>query len=339
MPAPSSGILAPPFAQARGAAAPERKGADPFGAAAAPVVAEKKVTLVVDESAIKDSQVARRAWTKNLIILGVGGLVGVLMGFMVGNTAGDRKLWSMVIQDGKDIYKMVTEVSKVVGEAKGHVTAMYEASRGGPGRQARVDYKAIEAALAIKKPLGANAFHRRRYRAFQAGTVDDLFDYYNNINVIWDKFTRMGALTAGEGKRKILDKAAQAADEVLNNEYGLVPFLAGKDVVGGLVFVTIPPSSQDSEDEEASLALNVSSRPGGKTVEKKRFVGQDKFLTSPTEFVIVINKARSMGILAEAANPFATYRAEVTELNLLMNKVMETQGRLIKALGEVATLE
>ncbi|MBN1653468.1 MAG: hypothetical protein JXA30_06795 [Deltaproteobacteria bacterium] len=332
------GIAAPPFIQQQKQdQRPAVKAVDPFAQAVATGYEEKKVTLVIDDSAVKSSEIGKKSSVMVFIVLGVGIIVGLILGFMVGNTTGDRKLWKMVIDDTKNLYSTVNETSKAVEDAKTQVQTLYATSQGGPGRQARVDYSAIEKLVAMKKPISANAFYRKRYMAFQSGTVDDIFDYVNNINILWDKFALLGAMTAGAKKREALDKSANATDSILNNEYGLIPFVQGEGVAGGIVYVELPQLDEsEQEDEKAQLKVLVSSKVGSNQLEKIRFVGQKEISVNPSDYVIMINKSRSMGILGQAANQFAEFRAEVTKLNLMMNQTMEIQGRLIKTMGEVA---
>jgi len=329
------GIAAPPFMQPKQEQRPAAKSADPF-AQAAPAVVEKKVTLVIDDSAVSASDIGKKSTMKVIIVLLVGIVVGVTLGFMVGNTAGDRKMWDTVISDTKALYNTITEVSKSVEQAKTQVQTLYSTSQGGPGQKAKVDYSAIESLVAMKRPFAANAFHRKRYMAFQAGTVDDLFDYYNNINLLWDKFTVLGAMTAGKKKRELLDTSARAADALLNYEYGLIPFVQGEAVAGGIVYVERAPVDESQKEDEGETKLLVASRVGGNQIEKTLWAGQKDITTDPSNYVIMINKSRSMGTLGQVANQFGEFRGEVTKLNLLMNKTMEIQGRLIKTMGEVA---
>lgn len=340
LPAPG-GIAAPPFAQPpqqeQKPAPTAQRSADPFAQQATAAAGEKKVTLVIDDSAISESEIGKKSRIKNLILIAAGILVGIILGFMVGNTAGDRKMWETVINDTKDLYKKVNEVSQVVEEAKNHVQTLYSASQGGSGQQARVDYSAIESLVALKAPLSANAFHRKRYMAFNAGTVDDLFDYYNNINLLWSKFSILGAKTAGAKKREELDKSATAADALLNEQYGLIPFIQGETIAGGIVLVEIPQVDESQEeDPQKQYIVNVSTKKGGKQVERTRFVGQPDFVENPSNYVIMVNKARSMGLLGQSASLFGEFRSDVNELNAIMTKTMEIQGRLIKTMGEIA---
>lgn len=331
--------MAPPFAQQQPAPAAPAK-TDPFGgagAAAAPAVEAKKVTLVVDESSVQDSEIGRGASTRNLFIVAAGLVAGIAVGYMVGNTTGDRRLWNRVISDAKDLYKTVDEVSKVVDQAKKQVQAISDASNGGPGREATVDHKAIAELAKIPKPLTAAAFYQKRYKAFQSGTVDDLFDYYGNINVLWDKFAELEAKTRGADKQEALKKSAEIADFLINNQYGMVPREAGDTFTGDLVYVSIPAPQYDEQGEQIpSAALNVSSKAGGETVEKQRYLGQPDFGKKPSDYVILVNKSLSMGILGQPASLFGEYRRDVSEISALMSKTIEIQGRLIKTLSDVA---
>jgi hypothetical protein len=311
---------------------------DPFGrAASARVVEEKKVTLVVDDSSVQESEIGTVSRGRGLFIVMAGLVVGVAVGYMVGNTLGDNRLWDEVIDDAKELYKTVEAVSRTVDRAKKHVHAITEASKGGFGRRATVNTKVISELAKIPKPLTASAFHQKRYKAFASGTVDDLFDYYGNINVLWDKFAALEETTKGAKKQDALKKSAEIADFLINNQYGLVPREVGEKLVGDLVYVSIPAPLLDEKGKPIpSAAVNVSPEADGNYVEKQRFTGQKEFGEKPEDYVILINKSLSMGILGQPASLFAEYRRDVAEISTLMNKTVEIQGRLIKTLSDVA---
>ena len=338
-----------PAASAAGAAAPR---VDPFASAsAAAVAANKKVTLVIDDSAVKEDEIGRKSRTRSLVLVIVGIIVGLGVGFGIGNTADKRHQYTMAVQDGKDIYAKVQEVSKTVDAAKALVKQALDASSGGPGRKATVDFSAIEQLVAMKRPFSANEFHRRLYRAFGDGVVDDLFDYYNNVNLAWDGFAALGAKTSGPARKEALTKSAAATDGLLNNEYGMVLSKNGDAFAGGLVFVTIPPASEAAPKkepaekkgkkgakEEEAIKVKVSSTQGGQEVERTLFTGQEGVGESPDKFVFMVDKVRSRTILGESANVFGKYRADVMDINARMEKATEVQGRLLKSLGGVASL-
>lgn len=284
-----------------------------------------------------------------LVIVGV--IVGLGVGFGVGNTADKRHQYKMAVQDGKDIYSKVQEVSKTVDQAKALVKQAFDASSGGPGKKAAVDYSAIEQLVAMKRPFSANEFHRRLYRAFGDGVVDDLFDYYNHVNMAWDGFAALGTKTAGN-RREALNKSAAATDGLIANEYGMVLSKSGDAFAGGLVFLTIPPADPAAAEkkpegkkgkgkkgaEDEGIKVKVSSTQGGQEVERTLYAGQE-IGESFEKYAFMIDKVRSRTILGESANLFGKYRADVMDLNARMEKAAEVQGRLLKSLGGVASLE
>jgi hypothetical protein len=319
-------------------------------------VAEKKVRLVIDDSAVKDAEIGRKSTTRNLVLVAVGAGLGLFFGFGVGSTGAERKQYTMAVRDGKDIYQRINDVSKSLDQAKASLRKVVEGSQGGPGRTAHIDYKAIEELVAIKQPFSAGEFSRRRYLAFPTSVVDDLFEYYNNINIIWNKFQVLNAKTAGDRAREALDKSAQSADQLLSAEYGVVVTKTGDAFAGGVVVARPKPADaagdakakeakpakakgkgKKEEDDKTQLML-VSSRDGGREVERKLFTGQPEFSDKAGDYVIMIDKGHSMGTLGVAANLFGAFRGELMDAQTLLDKTMEIQGRLVKELGKVATL-
>jgi hypothetical protein len=323
---------------------------DPFAAASGAAIGAKKVTLVIDDSAVKEDEIGRKSRTKSMVLIIIGVVLGLGVGFGIGNTMDKRHQYSMAVQDGKDIYAKVQEVSKTVDAAKLLVKQALDASSGGPGKKAGVDFSAIEQLVALKRPFSANEFHRRLYKAFGDGVVDDLFDYYNNVNIAWDGFAAIGAKTSGNVRRDALAKSAAATDGLLNNEYGIAISKSGDAFAGGLVFVTIPPPAEPAAEkkpekkgkkgkaEDDSVKVKVSSTQGGQEVERNLFTGQSIDGESAEKYVIMVDKVRSRNILGESANVFSKYRGDVVDLNARMEKASEVQGRLLKSLGGIASL-
>jgi hypothetical protein len=344
----------PGMAQPQPSAAPAgapAQGRSPFamgGAAPVQQVVEKKVRLVIDDSAIKDDEIGRKTSMTTLIVAGIAAVLALGLGLGVGLTRAENNLWNLALHDAKDIYTKINATSKDVDAARQAVQAIVAASQGGAGRKATVDYKAIESLVALKRPFSASEFSNRRYLAFPPEVVNDLFEYYNGINLLFDRFATLGAKTAGPRAREALDKSALAADELIASEYGLVISKAGEEIVGGVVVVRRKPADEaaadakdkkDKDKEEEGTIMLVSSREGGQEVERKLYTGQTDFAEKFADYVIGVDKARSMKTLGSSAKLFGEFRGDLTEINGLMLKIAETQGRLIKRLGEVAALE
>jgi hypothetical protein len=351
MPPPS---VRPPGAPLPSGPAPAGRpvGAAPFDVMAPAMVAEKKVRLVIDDSAVKDDEIGRKSRTRNIVLVLIGAGLGLVFGFFSGSTGAERKQYNMAVRDGKDIYGTITKVSHDLETAKATLRKVVEASAGGPGRQAHVDYASVQQLVALKKPFSAGEFSRRRYLAFPTAVVDDLFEYYNNVNLMWEKFIVMGNKTAGDRAREALDKSAQAADQLLSAEYGLVMSKSGDAFVGGLVVARPKPADAAADEakeakgkgkgkgdkEDKSQIMLVSQRDGAREVERKLFTGQPEFADKAGDYVLMVDKGRSMGTLGVGANLFGQFRGDLMETNALMDKTIEIQGRLLKALGEVASL-
>ena len=336
------------------AGAPSGARVDPLGiASAAPAAAAKRVTLVIDDSAVKEDEIGRKSRGRTIAVATVCILLGIGVGFGIGNTADKRSQYSAAVRDGKDIYAKVQEVSKTVDSAKDLLKKAVEASAGGPGKKASADFASVEQLVALKRPFSANEFHRRLYRAFGDNVVDELFDYYNNINLLWDGFTALGAKTAGQGRHDALNKSAAATDGLLNTDYGLVLSKNGDQFAGGLVFLTVPPQQPAAAEakpekkgkgggkkgkEAEAIKVKVSSTQGGQEVERTLFTGQSDVGESFEKYAFMVDKVRSRSILGESANLFAKYRGDLMDLNSRMEKTTEVQGRLLKDLGPIASM-
>jgi hypothetical protein len=348
LPGMPTSISAPPFAQTPGKVGampsqqpgkPAARAGSPFDVAAPAMVTERKVRLVIDDSAIKEDELGRKSNSRNVILVVIGLALGLAAGLGVGSTAAERKQYSMAVRDGKDIYARVQELSKTLDAAQQSLKAAVDASRGGPGKQAHVDYKAIEALVALKHPFSADEFSRRRYLAFPTGAVDDLFAYYNGINTLWERFALLGAKISGDRARAALDKSAQATEELISTDFAIVIAKQDDAFVGGMVVVRPKPPEPGKEPKpDDPKILMVSSKEGGREVERTLFAGQDDFAEKIDTYAITVDKGRSMGTLGGAANLFGQYRGEVMATAAVMGKTAETQGRLIKALGEIAKL-
>ncbi len=332
-PAGGGAVPAPPFGKKE---EPKKKSADPFGPKSPAADGPREVRLVIDDkTAVDDKEVGRKKSGRNFILIAIGLVVGLLVGYGGGNMMSDRQLYNLAVRDGKDIYEAVRNASDVVTKAQRYVDTATSAARGGPGKQPSVDYEAIEGLRALEKPLDANAFARKRYGAFQPQTVDALFEYYNNVNLLWDHFERIANRTLPEARRAALNDAAQAT-QGMTNPTGCVPAIVEDKLVCGLVFLR-------AHDEDPALMMVRSSLTTTHEFEKTLFLGQEDaqsaFFESPDNFVILVHPERSQGVLGEQASLFANYVGSLSETKGLLDRTVELQGRLETDLGQIARLE
>ena len=325
------GVVPPSFGQP---AAQPAGPADPFAAQAPAAVGPREVRLVIDEKPVADAEVGRKARGRFFIIAGAFLAIGLVVGYGAGSMMSDRALYNMAVRDGKDIYQAVRDASDTVTKAQRYIETSLTAARGGPGKSPAVDYQAIEALRALEKPLEADAFSRKRYRAFKPETVDALFEYYNNVQLLWARFETLAARTLPETRRRVLDEAAAAAAAVATPT-GCVPMIEEERFFCGLVYVRIP--EEQPEGEEVKVMVR-TTRSSTREFEKTLYTGQD--LSENTDnYVILTNPQRSVGVIGEQASEFGQYTAQLAEIKATMDRTMEVQGRLERELGDVARLE
>jgi len=304
-----------------------RAPADPFAAAPAPVAAAQEVRLVIDDKAVDDAEVGRKGAGKIMVAVGVAAVIGILVGWVVGSTLRERQLFDLALQDAKDVYGSVNTASNSVTQASKLIDQALKAAAPGPGKSVEVDFKAIEDLRALAKPFPADVFSRKRYGAFaEPGTVDSLFLYYNNTNLLWAKIAVIAAKSLGPNSREGLAKAAKAAGELASTEYGCVPFKDGDAIRCGLLPV---------KASETAGKVNVIMRSGN--LEKALFAGQS-IEDKPSDVVIMVDKGRSNEILGAATNQFQTFARDLMEAKTLADQTTAVQGQLIQQLGNIAKL-
>lgn len=324
-------VAPPPFAQPK--AAPEsvrpKAPVDPFAAGPAVAAGPQEVRLVIDDKPVDESEVGRKQRGRNFLLLGIGLVVGALLGGGFGSMNGRNVLYNVTVRDGHEIYETVTTASTRVLEAQTKIDRLVERAAGAGGQPAGVDYATIEELRAMEVPLSAGAFARKNYGAFQPGTVDDLFAYYNNVQLLWERIGRLAATTLNESRRAELDRTAQAATDSASALYGVVPVSTDEGILGSLVFL---------EPIEGQTKIMARGRRGGPGRELDRFVADTEIGTSPSS-VLVVDGAQSAGVLAEQLGAFRQYVNDIRELKTLMDQTVEIQGRLTTSLGEIARLQ
>ncbi|MBX3250253.1 MAG: hypothetical protein KF901_23955 [Myxococcales bacterium] len=329
VPAPG-GLVAPPFAQPKAApSAPPP--ADPFAAAAPAAAGPQEVRLVFDDRPVEDEEVGRKKRSRNFLLIGIGLVLGVVLGYGTGSVMNGRKTYNMAVRDGSDLYQAVRTASTKVADAQRLVDQAVTAARGAPGKAPAVDYEAIEALRRIEKPFNANVFSRKNYGLFEPATVDGLFDYYNHINQIWSKIEGLAASTSGEARRNELNEAATAVEGAAALTGCLVAIDEDRYVCN-LGYVRIPEEAQRG----AAKVFIRASRRARQEAERPLYVGGE-----PTagESVILVNSAQSMGVLGEQSSLFAEYVRDMGMLKAMLDETVTLQGTLEQALGQIAANE
>jgi hypothetical protein len=325
-------IAPPPFAQPKAEPPKPKQPNDPF-AAGPSSQGPQEVRLVIDEKPVDDAEVGRQSRGRMFIVGGLCAALGAAVGggFMSVN---ERNItYNLSVRDGSSIYRSVTEASGHVLEAQTLIQRIATAAASTDNRH--VDYEAITELRAMENPMPAQNFSRKSYWRFAAGTVDDLFHYYNNVQLLWESIERLGASSLPEARRAELDRTAAGIDERSNATFGavlsLAPAEAGGGVMGQLAFL--------EEGTEPGHLLARGTRTGaGREFALFDPTNPDAEITTAPEYVILIDGAGSAGVLAIQTGAFGEFVRSIQELNTLMTETVETQGRLTTALGEIATL-
>ncbi len=330
-----SDIAPPPFAQPA-AAAPKRPSipADPFAAAQVPS-GPQEVRLVIDEKPVNDSEVGRAQRGKLFAIAAVCILVGTALGWGGGSMNGRRGLYNITVRDGHDIFNVVNAASHTVEEAQQKVNACVEAAAGQGGQPSRVDYASIEALRGLENPLSAGAFARKNYNAFQPGTVDDLFSYYNNVQQLWTLFQHLENSTLPEARRAELDRTATATADAASQQYGAV-LVRQSDEDGGMIMgqLAFLEEAPPENNQPRVLARGTRGGPG----RAMAIFGPGLEIGTSPSYVLLIDGAGSRGVLASQTGAFGQYVNDIREIKTLMDQTIEIQGRLTTSLSEIARL-
>lgn len=326
-------VAAPPFAQPK----PEPKKpkpVDPFAAAEAAPAGPREVKLVVDDRAVNVEEVGKKS--KGLVfgLIGLGLIGGIAAGGFFMHMNNQNRLWNLGVNSGDNVYAKVQESSDTVEKAQRYVKATLEAARGGPGKQPSVDRQAIESLVALEHPLPAGAFARENYNLFTPTTVDDLFEYYNQVNILWSQFERLNARTAGDRLER-LNESIEAGAEI-RAPIGCATQLREERFSCALGYL------RPNEDPEAEgTVLVAATQQSNQTAVRTPFIGgeEQNIIESPNNFVIEVDNQGSSGVLGERAALFAQYVQLLGEINTTMERTIEVQGRLQQGLGEVARYE
>ena len=330
------GIAAPPFGagaakKAAGDAAKKASKANPFASATPSLAPEQReVRIVVDDSAVDQEAIGKKQKSKNMLLVGVGALVGILFGFVSGSTNGENKIFNAAVEDGQAIYQTVMEARQKMGEANDLMTRLARSITPTPGQAIEIDFEALEGLNQLENPLSANTFANKQYSSFAPGTVDQLFTYYNNVQELWSRIERVSAMGSGEERQASLTQAAAAAGNVTGNEVGCALRTEENQLVCALGFMTAA-----ADPSKRNVRPSLTSR---QSQERTLFAGQDDLLRSPQNYVVAIDARRSVGVLGQQATLFAEFRRNVMALKGLLDQTRTIGGQLEVGLGSVATL-
>ena len=177
------------------------------------------------------------------------------------------------------------------------------------------------------------SFRGKRYNLFEPGTVDALFRYYNQSNLLWQHLRSLSLLTISDDRKKALDIAAKAAGKITSEQTGCVPTVVNENEMRcNLVFVRFP----NQQSEELPKALPVSASQKGGATEKELLVPGKRLGDEPSKFVILTNTAKSVRVLGQQASLFAEYQRDLLKAKQVAKELVELEKQLLSDLKTLA---
>jgi hypothetical protein len=322
---PGSVLPPPPFGQQPAPAGPDYS-RDPF-AMVAPSQGPREVRLVIDEKPVSDAEIGRGRGLGRVLAV-VAALAALGLGYAMGSTMLERVIRNRSINDGREIKTVVEGSAKALASAQARVQQAVALAN----TKKQADFETAQYLRALKKPIDANAFSRRNYIGFAAGTVDNLFDYYNGMNRLWDLFAVHAARTLAD--RADLTKAPELATALATTDYGIVLNMTDGLFLGNIVILGDPKM-----DGENLAGYQVRDRMGRAPVDKIIYRGAELTSENFSEVVIPINPQSKAGLLAENLSPFRDYLLRLNAINALMTENQQRQTQLLTGLSEIANLE
>ncbi|MBK8173655.1 MAG: hypothetical protein IPK60_25410 [Sandaracinaceae bacterium] len=337
---PGASVAPPPFAQAAAnEAAQQKKQLDPFAAAPGAMAVAgqgpREVRIVLDDKAVDEAEIGRKSTTRNLIIVGIGLLLGLALGYLLGIGMNDRRIQNAALHDARDLVTSVRAAQTTLDSADRLVRQAFErATPQTAGTAPGVDFDAITALNALRKPFSPEAFFNKKYSAFGSEAVDNLFHLNNNVQMIWQRIQILAATTLSPAARTELTNAVQATGDLSTTQYGLIPRQIEGAFAGSLVYVDRP--APVAEGATPPTTATVRTGRGAAGVPKTIYNGQP-LDDGPDNFVVLIDTQSSMHVLGQGLTSFAEYRRRLVELKALLDDTKEVRGRLEATLTQLGS--
>ncbi len=326
-----SSVVVPPFLQKK-----QKKKAsdDPFAAGEAAPAGPREVRLVIDDSAVAESEVGKAARRGLIMAVAVSAFVSIIVGYGVGSSMGSRRLHNAAIQAATRIHEAVQSAEGPLNQVQSLVEKAMLAARGGPGKAPRVDYEAIQALRGIANPFETRRFSQENYTQFNPNATDALFTFYMKTKELFELNRVTAARTAN--RRQELETAAAAANSLTTDQTGCVPVIENQRILCGLVYVDPPQPA--AAGQAPSNMLTVRATKGGRGAEREIYTGQS-IIENPDKYVILTNTGASVGVLGQRASAFGEYSRDLAHLKETLDAIFEARGRLRGELDRIRALD
>lgn len=323
-----SSVVAPPFLQKK-----KKASDDPFAASDEAPAGPREVRLVIDDSAVAESEVGKQARRGLILAIAVSAFISIIVGYGVGSSMGGRRQHNSAIQAANRIHEAVKSAEGPLNEVQSLVDKAMGAVRGGAGKKPRVDYESVAALRGIANPFETSNFSQENYTQFNPNATDALFTFYMKTKELFQHIGVIAART--QNRREELEQAAEAANSLTTDQTGCVPIIENQRILCGLVYVDPPKTA---EGQAPSNMLTVRATKGGRAAEREIYTGQS-IIENPDKFVILTKTAGSIGVLGQRASAFAEYSRDLASIKETLDGIFEARGRLRTELDQIRALD
>jgi hypothetical protein len=325
-------VVAPPFLQKKKPKAAASD--DPFAAGEEPAAGPREVRLVIDDSAVAESEVGRQSRRGVIMAASLSALVAIIFGFGVGNAMSGRRDHNRAVQSAIRIHEAVQSAEDPLNQIQAQLEKAMTAARGGAGKAPAVDYDAVQALQAVENPFPVDRFSTENYSKFNPAATDALFTFYRKSQDLFDQLRSFAART--RNRKTELDEAAAAANSLTTDQTGCIPVIANQRILCGLVYVDPPQAA--AEGQAPSNMLTVRATKNGRPAEREIYTGQN-IVENPDKYVILTNTATSVGVLGQRAAAFGEYSRDLASIKQTLDTIFEARGRLRAELDRIRSLD
>lgn len=262
--------------------------------------------------------------------------VGFGIGTMLGNGCSQRKLRTLAVLDGNDLYGLVQNGSKKLAEMKKSVTASQ-------AKAAKMEYDA--GAIAKLKdhtkkgntpPINLSDVAKRNYQIYTGETVPVLFTYTSSWPELY-KAVRTH-VARSENDKEPLGAWKGKFEKLVNTHYGIIlakePF--GEEtqaLVGNLVLVTQP---FDPYVKQYGIQFDEGTPVSEDFMPEVYYEGAGDIAAEPEKWIMPLGNLSKLRLEEKAKKRFESYNLRLKEILEIIEGMEKNQQFLINQLGTIA---
>jgi len=332
------GAPAPPFVQeqqqAEKAAAAAR---DPF---AATPEAQFRISQMPSPASyqddgvpVSDAEVGKSR--KLLYIVLIACAIPIFgFGYYCGISFRSRLAYNLAIIDGRGVRATVKRVAKVFDGLHPQITQAHEKSTIKGGRKFDSQHIEYISANIKKNPFPPDVFSSKNYKVFEPMIVQNLFMYYNNWNILYERLKLHVGKTKND--QKAIEDAHENVKKLMQTHFGTVFQMFQGQLVSAIVILGA------SGEKKGKPTYEIQSKTGSYPTERLLYMAEQEepVWQEPEKWVVPVDDRSRAGILSKASQShFNEYASRLQQMAIQMKDMGETQRSLVSGLDEISQLE